>query len=91
MARHRLGTIRHRSFAYFLLLAAAGLSGLLLAMALKQLFAVVLLKVGGTEPWADIASSVHATIQIVVIWLALVSGRKLIWRFWTVVPDRDAD
>jgi len=87
MATRSLGTIRHRSFAYLLLLAVAASVGLALSMLLRLALQPLVDNISGAGFWADFARGGIVTLALLPVPLALVAGRRLIRRFSHLVPE----
>lgn len=89
MATQSFGTIKHRSFAYFLLLVATGLVGIAGTVLLKLALEPLAAEVEGTGFWPDFIRGSLTSISLVPGVVAVVAGRRLIRRLWTVLPDDD--
>ncbi|MFC3712712.1 hypothetical protein ACFOMD_09035 [Sphingoaurantiacus capsulatus] len=77
------GTLRHRSFPYFLLRAGLVLAAALLSVALRLLLPRPFT---GGGFWSDFGQGALVTITLVPLVLAAIYGGRLIRRGWTVLP-----
>jgi hypothetical protein len=86
MATRPLGTIKYRPFAYFLLLVAAGLVGVTGSVLFRLALEPLATQVDQTGFWPDFVRGGLVTISAAPCILAVLAGRRLISRFWTVLP-----
>lgn len=87
MSERSRRVIRHRSFAYLLLLTIAALAGVTAAVLLRFALQPVIDTVNGRGFWADFARGGLAMVPLAVAPLVLVLGRRLIKRSFVVQPD----
>lgn len=86
MATRPLGTIKHRSLVYFLLLVSAGLIGIAATVLLRLVLVPLAAHVDQTGFWSDFIRGSLVTISVVPAILSVLAGRRMIGRLWTIVP-----
>lgn len=86
MGTRSLGTIRHRSFAYLLLLAVVAMVGLALSVLMRLALQPLADNVSGVGFWADVARGGIVALAVVPVPMVLILGRALIRRFVEIPP-----